>query len=107
MVEVNEKLTLRVAELAQLKLSAGEVTEFTRQLGDILNYVEQLQKIDVSGVEPLTQAVLFETKYREDIAKPGLLTKDGLPKSLGSVPEVMPGGMPEDNEDGFKVPPIL
>lgn len=39
-----------VAELARLKLSEEEIAQFQKQLGDILGYVQQLQKIDISSV---------------------------------------------------------
>ena len=40
----------RIAALAQLELTADEKQVFTRQLGDILAYAEQLQSIDTSGI---------------------------------------------------------
>jgi aspartyl-tRNA(Asn)/glutamyl-tRNA(Gln) amidotransferase subunit C len=41
-----------IAVLAQLDLSASEVDLFARQLGDILEYVNQLQQIDTTGIAP-------------------------------------------------------
>ena len=42
----------RIAELARLELTADELELFTRQLGDILDYVEQIRGLDTSGVAP-------------------------------------------------------
>lgn len=42
-----------VAKLCRLKLNQEEIERFNAQLGDILKLVEQLQKIDVSGVPDL------------------------------------------------------
>jgi aspartyl-tRNA(Asn)/glutamyl-tRNA(Gln) amidotransferase subunit C len=99
MVQIDEALTRRVAELARLELSADEVRTFTAQLADILKYVDQLAQVDVSGVEPLTQPVPLETPLREDVAIPSPRDGEGRPKVLGAAPEVIDGG--------FKVPPIL
>ena len=40
----------RIAELARLELTPDELDLFTRQLGDILGYVEQIRGLDTSGV---------------------------------------------------------
>lgn len=42
----------RIAELARLALTPDELDLFTRQLGAILGYVEQIRHLDTSGVEP-------------------------------------------------------
>jgi len=99
MVEVNEKLTRQVAELARLELSDQEVQVFTSQLGGILKYVEQLQEVNVQGVEPLTHPLDLATPLRPDEVRPSPLDQEGKPKVLRSAPDVL--------YDGFKVPPIL
>ena len=48
---------LRIAELARLELTPDEVTLFTRQLADILEYVEQIRGLDTTGVEPTSHAI--------------------------------------------------
>ena len=45
-----------IAQLARIELSAQEKATFAAQLGDILNYVRQLERVDVTGVEPLSHA---------------------------------------------------
>ena len=99
MVEVREELTRYVANLSRLELSHLEVTTFTQQLGEILKYVEQLHKVDVTGVEPLTHPLELATPMREDRVVPSPMDHEGKPKVLLSAPDVM--------DDGFKVPPIL
>jgi aspartyl-tRNA(Asn)/glutamyl-tRNA(Gln) amidotransferase subunit C len=98
-LQVNEALTRQVANLARLELTDQEVKTFTSQLSDILAYVGQLQKLDVSNVEPLTHPFEVRTPLREDIVKPFKTREDGKPKTLDPAPEAY--------EDGFKVPPIL
>ena len=47
----------RIAELARLDLTADEVELFTRQLADILQYVEQIQALDTTGVAPTSHVM--------------------------------------------------
>ena len=99
MVEVNEALTRRLAELARLELTDAEASTFTAQLGKILGYVDQLQQVDVSGVEPMTHPFDLGAPLREDTVRPSPVDARGKPKVLACGPDVV--------NDGFKVPPIL
>jgi aspartyl-tRNA(Asn)/glutamyl-tRNA(Gln) amidotransferase subunit C len=56
----------RVAELARLELSQDELDLFTRQLGDILTYVEQIRALDTTGVAPTSQ-VMNRPVDRDDV----------------------------------------
>ena len=47
----------RIAELARLELTSDELELFTRQLGDILTYVEQIRALDTTGVAPTSQGI--------------------------------------------------
>ena len=61
----------RIAELARLELSQDELDLFTRQLGDILTYVEQIRALDTTGVAPTSQ-VMNRPVDREDVPAPTL-----------------------------------
>ena len=67
----------RIAELARLALTDDELDLFTRQLGDILTYVEQIRALDTSGVAPTSQ-VLNRPVEREDETLPTLSRADLL-----------------------------
>lgn len=67
----------RIAELARLALTDEELDLFTRQLGDILTYVEQIRALDTSGVAPTSQ-VLNRPIEREDEPRPTLSRADLL-----------------------------
>jgi len=99
MIEVNEQLTRKAATLARLELTDAEVKTFTAQLGDILKYVDQLQALDVSNIEPLTHPLQLATPLREDVVCAFPPNADGKPKVLSSAPETL--------YEGYKVPPIL
>lgn len=49
----------QVSLLARLQLSPAEVETMTRQLGQILDYVEQLAELDTRDVQPMAHAVEF------------------------------------------------
>jgi aspartyl-tRNA(Asn)/glutamyl-tRNA(Gln) amidotransferase subunit C len=61
-----------VAKLARLALTPEEKAKFAQQLGDVLHHIEQLSKVDVTGVEPTAHAFAVENVWAEDIAQPGL-----------------------------------
>lgn len=55
-----------VANLARIDLTDEEREKFAEQLGGILEHFEQLNKVDVSGVEPMAHAFQVENVLRED-----------------------------------------
>lgn len=67
-----------VADLARLDLTDDELAAMTRQLGSILDYVAQLQQLDVAGVEPLAHALEVQNVFREDEPVPSLPVDEAL-----------------------------
>ncbi len=61
-----------VARLARIELTDKETETFQSQLGSVLEYVEQLGRLDLTGVEPTAHANPVFNVFREDAAKPGL-----------------------------------
>jgi aspartyl-tRNA(Asn)/glutamyl-tRNA(Gln) amidotransferase subunit C len=61
-----------IASLAQLELDDAEVELFGRQLAEILTYVEQLQRIDTTGVPPTASVVSAHAADRDDVVRPSL-----------------------------------
>lgn len=55
-----------VARLACLRLTPEELAQMQEQLSAILDHIEMLQELDVSGVEPTTQITGLSTLLRED-----------------------------------------
>ena len=68
----------RVAQLARLALTPGEKTQFAQQLGDVLLHIEQLAKVDVTGVEPTAHAFPVSNVWAEDVPQPGLPAEAAL-----------------------------
>jgi aspartyl-tRNA(Asn)/glutamyl-tRNA(Gln) amidotransferase subunit C len=87
---------LRIAELARLELTSDEIDLFTRQLADILRYVEQIQALDTTGVAPMSH-VGQQPVERDDAPHDSLPRQDALANApdaalesgLFKVPRVM------------------
>lgn len=67
-----------LANLARLALTGAEKEKFSRQLGDILHYVDKLKQVDVTGVEPMAHASPVFNVWAEDVARPGLPVAEAL-----------------------------
>ncbi len=68
----------RIAALAHLELTDAEKELFTKQLADILNYAEQLQAIDTTGVPATAHVNTTAGVERPDEPRPSLPTSDAL-----------------------------
>jgi len=84
-----------VARLARLELSEEEMEMYTRQLGDILGYVEQLNEADIEGVEPLAHGAHGENVFRADEVRPSLEREQAL------------SGAPDSDGWHFRVPRVI
>lgn len=67
-----------VANLARLALTPEEKEKFSRQLGDVLQYVEKLAAVDVAGVEPMAHAAPVFNVWDADEPRPGLPVDEAL-----------------------------
>ena len=66
MSQLTKEEVLKLAKLARLKLSEEEVAKYTEELGEILNYVELLSKVDTSNLKPTNQVTGLHSVYRKD-----------------------------------------
>ena len=95
-VALSRRDVQRIAELARLELTDEELDLYTRQLGDILTYVEQIRALDTTGVAPTSQ-LLNRPVDREDVAA-ATLSRSEL---LGNAPDAaLEAGL-------FKVPRVI
>ena len=85
-----------VAALARLELSDEEAAKYQGQVEQILHYVEQLNRIDVSGIEPTAHAGALFDVVREDVATLTGLTRE---EALGNAPAVA--------HDQFRLPKVV
>ncbi len=92
MIEIKD--VEHVARLARLNLTEEEKVKFSKQLGDILKYMEQLNEVDTTGVEPMNHPIDFSNVMREDVAR------------YDCTREELMANAPEVEQDYFKVPKI-
>jgi aspartyl-tRNA(Asn)/glutamyl-tRNA(Gln) amidotransferase subunit C len=67
-----------IAHLARIALAPDEEKKLAAQLGHILNYVEKLKELDVTGVEPTAHAVPMVNVMRADQIRPSLPHDEAL-----------------------------
>ena len=85
----------KVARLARLELSEEEKKTFGNQLEQILAYMEQLNRLDTTGVEPTSHAIPIQNVFREDETRSSFPQKEVL------------GIAPEEEDGHLKVPRII
>jgi aspartyl-tRNA(Asn)/glutamyl-tRNA(Gln) amidotransferase subunit C len=85
----------KVARLARLELSGEEKKTFGNQLEQILTYMEQLNRLDTTGVEPTSHAIPMDNVFREDEVKLSFPREEVLSLS------------PDQENGHFKVPRII
>ncbi len=84
-----------VARLARLELTDAEKEEYTGQLNEILNFVEELRKLDTAHIQPTAHAIPVTNVFRADKVQPSL------------DPEKVLFNAPDRDDNFFKVPKIL
>jgi aspartyl-tRNA(Asn)/glutamyl-tRNA(Gln) amidotransferase subunit C len=84
-----------VATLARLSFPEEEKQKLTGQLNAILAYMDQLNRIDTSNVEPLSQVIDLSNVTRDDVRTPGLKREEALQNA------------PAHSESFFKVPKVI
>jgi len=82
--KIDQEQVKKVAKLSRLELTEAEVEEFTGQLSAILDYVEKMNELDTTDVEPLAHCLPISNVLREDCAKESL----GTEKTLNNSPQL-------------------
>jgi aspartyl-tRNA(Asn)/glutamyl-tRNA(Gln) amidotransferase subunit C len=94
-MKITKAEILHVATLARLEIDAAAMEKLALQIGNILDYVDQLNQVDTAGVKPTSHALALTNAFRED-AETGHLERD---LCLANAP---------DQEDGnFLVPKVV
>ncbi|HUR43731.1 MAG TPA: Asp-tRNA(Asn)/Glu-tRNA(Gln) amidotransferase subunit GatC, partial [Aestuariivirga sp.] len=75
-MSVDQATVRRVARLARIKVSDEDVPRLAGELNSIVHWIEQLNEVDISGVEPLTSVVTMKMKMRDDEVTDGHCAAD-------------------------------
>lgn len=94
-MSVDTATVKRIGRLARIRIEEGEVEKYQQELNAILGFVEQLDEVDVSGVEPMTSVTPMQLRRRED-----KVTDGGYPEKI-----VRNAPLTEDNF--FMVPKVV
>jgi aspartyl-tRNA(Asn)/glutamyl-tRNA(Gln) amidotransferase subunit C len=88
-MKISREDVLKVAALANLELTDAEVETYRGQLDDILTYIDKLNEIDTSCIEPMTQVVTASadgSTLREDV----IVRSDVITEVLRGAPDPAP-----------------
>jgi aspartyl-tRNA(Asn)/glutamyl-tRNA(Gln) amidotransferase subunit C len=70
-MSVDKTTVRRIAKLARIALPEERAEPMMTELNGILGWIEQLQEVDVEGVEPMTSVVAQKLKMRDDVVTAG------------------------------------
>jgi aspartyl-tRNA(Asn)/glutamyl-tRNA(Gln) amidotransferase subunit C len=84
-----------LSTLASLSLTSEEAQTLTTEVAAILRYVDELNQVDTSSVEPTAHVMLERTAWREDVIEPSLPRDEALAQA------------PAAGENGFAVPTFV
>jgi aspartyl-tRNA(Asn)/glutamyl-tRNA(Gln) amidotransferase subunit C len=94
-MSVDQKTVRRIAHLARIKVAEADVPRLEGELNSILHWIEQLNEVDVAGVEPLTSVVATKMKKRPDIV------------TDGNCPQDVTTNAPAAEDEFFTVPKVV
>ncbi len=94
-MSVTKKDVEKIAQLAKLKFKDSEMDEFTKDMNNILTYMEKLNELNTENVEPLSHPNEDSNIFREDVLKPSISTEEALKNA------------PDKDDKFFKVPKVI
>jgi aspartyl-tRNA(Asn)/glutamyl-tRNA(Gln) amidotransferase subunit C len=78
----------RIASLARIRVEDGEVANLANELNGILGWIEQLNEVDVTGIEPLSGAMHMAMAQMATAMRDDVVTDGGYPdKVLSNAPD--------------------
>ncbi len=94
-MSVDQTTVRRIARLARIAVSDQDVPHLQGELNAILQFVEQLNEVDVTGVEPMTSVTPMAMKKRQDVVDDG------------AYPERVLANAPAREDGYFVVPKVV
>lgn len=94
-MKVDRDTVRKIAHLARLEFDANAEEQIIKDMSEILDWVEQLNEVDTTDVEPLTNMSLEVNSFREDQVREHLSHESGL------------NNAPKRDQDYFRVPKVL
>ncbi|MDD3371795.1 MAG: Asp-tRNA(Asn)/Glu-tRNA(Gln) amidotransferase subunit GatC [Alphaproteobacteria bacterium] len=94
-MSIDQKIVAKIANLARIKIPAEEQTHVAGELNNILTWVEQLNEVNVEGVEPLASVNDSSLRTRADVVNDG------------GIPQDILANAPSSTADFFTVPKVV
>ncbi|MEQ9695663.1 Asp-tRNA(Asn)/Glu-tRNA(Gln) amidotransferase subunit GatC [Shimia sp. SDUM112013] len=94
-MSIDKDTAARVAKLARIKVEDDALPALAQEFNTILGFIEQLNEVDVDGVEPMTSVTPMRLKRREDVV------------TDGNQPEKVLANAPDAREGFFAVPKVV
>lgn len=86
-MSIDQSTAAKVAKLARIKVEDDALPALAEEFNNILGFIEQLNEVDVEGVEPMTSVTPQRLKRREDVVTDG----DQQDKVLKNAPDAREG----------------
>ncbi|WP_407495219.1 Asp-tRNA(Asn)/Glu-tRNA(Gln) amidotransferase subunit GatC [Pseudooceanicola sp. MF1-13] len=94
-MSIDEGTAAKVAKLARIKVEEADLPALAQEFNNILGFIEQLNEVDVEGVEPMTSVTPQKLKRREDVV------------TDGNQQEAVLKNAPDAREGFFAVPKVV
>jgi aspartyl-tRNA(Asn)/glutamyl-tRNA(Gln) amidotransferase subunit C len=94
-MSVDAATVKRIGRLARIRIEENEVARYQDELNSILGFVEQLDEVDVTGVEPMTSVTPMQLRRRDDKV------------TDGGYPEKVVSNAPISEDNFFEVPKVV
>ncbi|WP_066555698.1 Asp-tRNA(Asn)/Glu-tRNA(Gln) amidotransferase subunit GatC [Croceicoccus bisphenolivorans] len=99
-MSVDKATVAKIASLARIRVTDAEVEAMVPELNQILDWVEQLGEVDVTGVEPMTAVIPNTLRLRDDVV-------DADPLTGGGVRDKVLANAPAPEHGFFGVPKVI
>ena len=94
-MKITKEKVVHVAKLARLNLDDRAIALYTKQLGDILTYMDTLNRVDTKDVPPTSHAIFINNAFRDDEVKASIPVERALTNA------------PESENGSFVVPKVV
>ncbi|MBW1895519.1 MAG: Asp-tRNA(Asn)/Glu-tRNA(Gln) amidotransferase subunit GatC [Deltaproteobacteria bacterium] len=94
-MKITKEEVIHVAALARLNLDEEAIALYTKQLGDILAYMDTLNRVDTKDVPPTSHAISITNAFRDDEVRSSIEREDALKNA------------PESENGSFVVPKVI
>ncbi|MCZ0812809.1 MAG: Asp-tRNA(Asn)/Glu-tRNA(Gln) amidotransferase subunit GatC [Pseudomonadota bacterium] len=86
-MSIDKDTAAKVAKLARIRVEDDALSALAQEFNDILGFIEQLNEVDVEGIEPMTSVTPMRLKRREDVVTEGGMTD----RVLSNAPDAREG----------------